>query len=228
MERTEFVEGEPGSWWFIDPANDTRWYPARRELAESRGWEDPYWLTEPGKLEELYRELDGKAPQLLRDLDNLREDDDERIAWIRSVLEALADPVPAEPAEPALDPEPAAAAAPAEPAAPPAQEEPAAVAPQKRSGEGLFAKKAADDAPPDPVQDAPPDPVQDAPPEAVPAHVTEGVARVLQTLSGESAADLAAELGLTEADLAELAGDAEFERMVHEEAARLHLGQANA
>ncbi|HET6875018.1 MAG TPA: hypothetical protein VFH70_09580 [Acidimicrobiales bacterium] len=218
MERTEFVEGEPGSWWFIDPANDTRWYPARRELAESRGWEDPYWLTEPAKLEELYRDLDSKAPQLLRELDNLREDDDERIAWIRLVLEALAEPVPAASAETSHDPEPATAVA---PPAHPAQEEPAAAAArQNRSGGGLFASKAADDAPSAPAQDAPP--------EGVPAHVTEGVARVLQALSGESASDLAAELGLTEADLAELAGDPEFERMVHEEAARLHLGQTNA
>jgi hypothetical protein len=210
VERQEFVEAEPGSWWFTEPSPDLRWHQARLELGEAREWTDLSWFTERVKIEELYQALENKAPQLLRDLDYLI-DDDQRIAWVRSVQEALTDPLRVSAPEP---PVPTAA-----PPAPVAKDErPAEAAVAKRPAGGLFAKKAAD---------APPDPAPDPIPDAVPAHVTEGVSRVLESLSGENTAELAAELGLTEEDLAGLANDPEFERMVHEEAARVHLGQAN-
>lgn len=218
MEQKEFVEAEPGSWWFIDPSSDVRWYEARRELSESRGWQEPYWLAEQTKLEELYKEIELKAPQLLRDLDYLRDTDDDRIAWIVSVREALA-PAPAE------APAPAPAEAPAshhdEPAVEGAPEVKAAVAPEapKKKAAGIFAKK---------LEQLEPQEEAAAPaPADVPPHVTEGVARVIESLSGEASSELAAELGVSEEDLAELANDPEFERMVHEEAAKLHLSQAN-
>jgi hypothetical protein len=211
VERQEFVEAEPGSWWFTEPSPDRRWHQARLELGEARGWTDPSWFTERMKIEELYRALENQAPQLLKDLDYLI-DDFQRIAWVQSVQKALTDP----PRVPAPE-TPASTAAPPAPVAKDPRPAEAAVA--KRPTARLFAKKAAD---------APPDPAPDPIPDAVPAHVTEGVSRVLESLSGENTAELAAELGLTEEDLADLAHDPDFQRMVHEEAARLHLGQATA
>jgi hypothetical protein len=210
VERQQFVEADPGSWWFTEPSPDLRWHPARIELGEARGWTDVSWFTERVKIEELYQALENEAPQLLRDLDFLI-DDDQRIAWVQSVHDALADPPRASAPEQAVHTT-------ARPA-PVAKDERAAEASvAKRPSGGLFAKKAAD---------APPDRAPDPIPDAVPAHVTEGVSKVLESLSGENTAELAAELGLTEEDLAGLANDPDFERMVHEEAARLHLGQAN-
>jgi hypothetical protein len=210
VERQQFVEADPGSWWFTEPSPDLRWHQARIELGEARGWTELSWFTERMKIEELYQALENKAPQLLRDLDFLI-DDDQRIAWVQSVHEALSDPPRASAPEQAVH-----TTAPPAPVA--KDERPAEASVAKRPAGGLFAKKAAD---------APPDPAPDPIPDAVPAHVTEEVSKVLESLSGENTAELAAELGLTEGDLAGLANDPDFERMVHEEAARLHLGQSN-
>jgi hypothetical protein len=208
VEREEFVEAEPGSWWFTEPSPDVRWHQARLELGEARGWTDLSWFTERVKIEELHRALENKAPQLLRDLDYLT-DDDKRVAWVQSVQEALTDPPRVSAPDPPVPTAP--------PPAPIAKDErPAEAAVAKRPA--AFAKKAAD---------APLDPAPDPIPDAVPASVIEGVSRVLESLSGENTAELAAELGVTEEDLAGLANDPDFERMVHEETARLHLGQAN-
>jgi hypothetical protein len=215
VERQEFVETEPGSWWFTEPSPDRRWHQARLELGEARGWTDPSWFTERTKIEELYRALENQAPQLLKDLDYLI-DDYQRIAWVQSAQQALNDP----PRVPTPE-TPVPTAAPPVPVAKDQRRAEAAVAQRPRAR--LFTKKGAD-GPPDPAPEAIPDPI----PDTVPAHVSEGVSRVLESLSGENTAELAAELGLTEEDLAALAHDPDFQRMVHEEAARLHLGQATA
>src|SRR2546421_7808907 len=96
MEQPELAGAEAGSWWFIDPRNDSPWFEARRALVEPRGWQEPYWLGEQAKLEELYQELEQKAPQLLRDLDGMHDSDDAKLAWIASVKEALASPAKGE------------------------------------------------------------------------------------------------------------------------------------
>ena len=216
MERQEFVEAEPGSWWFTEPSPDRPWHQARLELGEGRGWTDPSWFSERVKIEELYRALEYQAPQLLKDLDYLI-DDYQRMAWVRSVQDALTDPPRGSAPEPPIP-----TATPPAPVVkddrPPAPQNPPEAPVAKRPAARLFAKKGAD---------APPGPPADPIPDAVPAHVIEGVSRVLESLSGENTAELAAELGLTEEDLSDLANDPDFERMVHEEAARLHLGQAS-
>jgi hypothetical protein len=205
VDQKAFVEAEPGSWWLIDPRTDAPWSQARKDLVEPKGWQEPYWLEEQSKLSELFQELELKAPQLLRELDDLRESDDDRIAWIVAAQSALA-PVKVDPA---------AEAAPAP--APEANVEVAAVAeaPKKKAA-GLFAKKVEQQEEQDAAQAAAAGQTE------VPPHVTESVARVIESMSGDASSELAAELGLSEEELAELASDPEFERMVHEEAARLH------
>jgi hypothetical protein len=207
MEQREFVEAEPGSWWFIDPGNDSAWYEARRALVEPKGWQEPSWLEDQSKLLELYKDLEARGPQLLKDLDDLY-DDDSKIRWIASVQEVLAPLVEEHKPEPEMGPE-------AEPAVvemPQAREDPPAEseAPKKK---GLFAKKR---------EEAQPEPeLQGQAAAEVPAHVTAGVTKIFEALSGEAGAALADELGISEDHLAELANDPEFEQMVHEEAARL-------
>lgn len=210
MDQKAFVESEPGSWWFFDPSTDTPWFEGRRALVEPRGWQEPDWLKDQTKVEELYKAIETQAPQLLRDLDDLIDTDEAKVAWIASVRTLLVPQVVPSASAPARG-----SANDQGPAATPGAPAPAE-APKKKGG--LFAKRTDIEEPAEPGR-APESVV-------VPAHVTQGVEQIIKSLSGEGSSELGDELGISEEQMAELANDPDFERMVHEEVARLH--QANS
>ncbi len=177
MERQEFVEAEPGSWWFTEPSPDRPWHQARLELGEGSRVDGPVLVQRAGEDRGVVpgTGIPGAAAAQRPRLPDRRLPED----GVGPVGPGRADrstsrSAPEPPIPTATPPAPV-----VKDDRPPAPQNPPEAPVAKRPAARLFAKKGAD---------APPGPPADPIPDAVPAHVIEGVSRVLESLSGENAA----------------------------------------
>lgn len=182
MDKATFTDTESESqWWLLESVIYDTMVELRRDLSEILGYaRDNEWYLERWKVESLYDLLETHDRNLLTDLDTV-DDNDQRKAWLESVLAALAPQEEAAPAGPAESP--ASDASTVAPASSPA------AAPAKKRA-GIFAKK--DEEPPagdTPGLDEEP-PAEDTPG----LDASEAVKVVMNGLDDQRIAQLAAEL----------------------------------
>ncbi len=244
MDRDRFVTIESDPWWLVERDVDYRIEEARKSLGELFGWLDPTWHSEPTRLEELYRFLDNDHRPLLEELDYATEVDG-RVQWLTEVATARRPPA-AEPS-PAAEPPP--------PSARETEPEPAwddgwqmlyrvnssgayefALSDDQRTirpgsdwmsqdqAHALRSHQAATAGGPAAVAEHAGAAQADQPTgmaEAIKELITE-----LSGATGETGAQIAGELGLTEEELAHVAGHPDLERLVAEELAQLMSQQS--
>jgi hypothetical protein len=249
VERDRFLGVGDESWWFLEPDADYRIAERRLAVGSVLGRTDADWYTDQTTREELWRLLENEHPVLLADLDN-QTDVDRYVLWLDQLLVALNPPAP-EPAptrpEPEAQPdgaaqrkpalfgarkntEPEAAGSVPEPAAEPADQTPEPAPepapepePPKKASPFGTKKQAQPQAAAPPAAEPPIEPATEpaaVSPEAMADHIRSAISELAEE-SGETAAQIAEELGLTENELNELAEHPDLERLVAEELALL-------
>jgi hypothetical protein len=85
VDRLQFVDGEPGSWWLVETDPGYVVAEARRALGAHFGWHDEYWYTERAKREELFNSLEANDPRLLSEVD-ICTYEDQRVQWLQLAM----------------------------------------------------------------------------------------------------------------------------------------------
>ncbi len=85
MDRLQFVDGEPGSWWLVESDPGYAVAEARRALGAHFGWHDEYWYTDRAKREELFHALEANDPRLLSEVDVCTYED-QRVQWLQLAM----------------------------------------------------------------------------------------------------------------------------------------------
>jgi hypothetical protein len=85
VDRLQFVDGEPGSWWLVETDPGYAVAEARRALGARFGWHDEYWYTERAKREELFNSLEANDPRLLSEVD-ICTYEDQRVQWLQLAM----------------------------------------------------------------------------------------------------------------------------------------------